>query len=177
MLMRKTLSFIFGISTAVLLSGPASRADTARLGQLPSPDKKFVDDAVVGGRAETELGQMAYGRAASPAVREFGMRMAQDHAGLNSQLDQILTQEGITEPAANEKAAMITDQLQSLNGADFDRACMRDMVKDDKKDIAEFKKEAAKGHDPELRGWAAQTLPTLEKHLQMAEQTESNLCK
>ena len=60
---------------------------------------------------------------------------------------------------------------------DFDRSYMRETVKDHKKDIAEFKKEAANGKDPEIRDWAAQTLPALEEHLKMAEQTESTLGK
>jgi putative membrane protein len=50
-------------------------------------------------------------------------------------------------------------------------------VRDQQKDIAEFKDEAANGRDPEIRTWAAQNVPLMEKHLQMAEQTQSNLTK
>jgi putative membrane protein len=54
---------------------------------------------------------------------------------------------------------------------------MQNMISDHKKDLAEFKKEAAEGKDPEIRAWAAQTVPTLEQHLQKAEQTDANLPK
>jgi putative membrane protein len=54
---------------------------------------------------------------------------------------------------------------------------MKDMVRDHKKDIAEFKEEAANGRDPEIRDFAARTLPVLEDHLRMAEQTQQNLRK
>jgi putative membrane protein len=42
------------------------------------------------------------------------------------------------------------------------------MVEDHQKDIAEFKKEAGSGQGP-VPQLAAQTLPTLEKHLRIAQ--------
>jgi putative membrane protein len=172
--MKNTLTFIYGITAALLLSGPAAQADPARTGQLPAPDNKFVLDAVNGGRAEVQQGQMASQKATQPAVRQFGMRMAQDHSKANDQLNRILTEQGITEPT---KTTRSTGGTESANGPDFDRAYMRDMIQDHKNDIAAFKKEAAEGRDPEIRNWAAQTLPVLEDHLRMAEQTQSNLPK
>lgn len=43
------------------------------------------------------------------------------------------------------------------------------MVKDDSKDISEFKKESKDGNDPDLKTWAARTLATLEEHHKMAQ--------
>jgi putative membrane protein len=175
--MKNTITFIYGISAALLLSGAGAQADPARTGQLPSPDDKFVQNAVAGGRAQVEMGQMASEKATSPMVREFGMRMAQDHSQANDELTRILSQQGITEPVPSEKTTRSGGGLENLSGPDFDRAYMKDMVKDHKNAVAEFKKEAAKGRDPELRNYAAQSLPVLEEHLQMAEQTKSNLSK
>jgi putative membrane protein len=45
-------------------------------------------------------------------------------------------------------------------------------VKDHEKDIAAFQKEAESGADPQIRQFAAQTLPTLQSHLQEAKQME-----
>jgi putative membrane protein len=39
------------------------------------------------------------------------------------------------------------------------------MIKDHEEDIAEFKKEAASGQDPDARAFASATLPTLQAHL------------
>jgi putative membrane protein len=50
----------------------------------------------------------------------------------------------------------------------FDKEFTRVMVEDHQKDIAEFKNEAANGHGP-VQQLAAETLPTLEKHLQIAK--------
>jgi putative membrane protein len=177
MLMKNTITLICGISSALLLSASAWGSDTARTGQLPDPDKKFIVEAVAGGRNEVQLGQMASQKAANPAVRDFGTRMARDHSGLNEQLARILTEQGITEAPDMAKTTRSTGQLQSLNGPDFDHAYMRDMIRDHENDLAAFKNEAANGRDPEIRNWAAQTVLDLEKHLQEAEQTESSLPK
>jgi putative membrane protein len=42
------------------------------------------------------------------------------------------------------------------------------MVSDHVKDIAEFRTESRSGKDPEVKAWAAKTLPTLEEHLKLA---------
>ena len=67
-------------------------------------------------------------------------------------------------------------KLQQLSGRDFDHEFIRVMVEDHQKDIAEFKKEAGEGHGP-VEQLAAQTLPTLEKHLQMAQSLSAQRCK
>jgi len=45
------------------------------------------------------------------------------------------------------------------------------MLSDHRKDVAEFKKEAAHGHDPDVKAFASKTLPTLEEHLKLASET------
>jgi putative membrane protein len=60
-------------------------------------------------------------------------------------------------------------KLEKLQGAAFDKAYMDDMVKDHKKDVKDFQKQSKSAKDPEVKNFAAQTLPTLQEHLQMAE--------
>jgi putative membrane protein len=64
-------------------------------------------------------------------------------------------------------------KLEKLSAGAFDRAYMDQMVVDHKKTIARFEGEAKSGKDPELKAFAAKTLPTLTDHLKMAEQTRS----
>jgi putative membrane protein len=48
---------------------------------------------------------------------------------------------------------------------------MEEMVKDHQKDVKKFQQAASQGQDPEVKKWAAATLPTLKDHLQEANKT------
>jgi putative membrane protein len=57
--------------------------------------------------------------------------------------------------------------LAKLQGAAFDRAYIQHMVNDHEEDVKLFRTEAKHGKDPDLKRFAAHTLPTLEAHLNM----------
>jgi len=43
--------------------------------------------------------------------------------------------------------------------------------------VAEFKRESERGEDAELKAFASKTLPTLQDHLRMAEDTQKQVKK
>jgi putative membrane protein len=138
--------------------------------QKRSADQSFAEKAAVGGLAEVQLGKLAVGRAASPDVKQFGQRMVDDHGKANRELMALVEQKGISVPTAldptHQKEA---DRLAKLQGAAFDRAYIQHMVKDHQEDVRLFRTQAQQGTDPELKRFAADTLPTLEAHLNMAQ--------
>ena len=67
------------------------------------------------------------------------------------------------------------DMLSKLSGAAFDRAYARVMVKDHEEDVADFRKEADGGHNPAVKDFATQTLPTLQDHLKEAKEMRQNV--
>lgn len=139
-------------------------------------DAKFAMDAAKGGMMEVKLGKVAVAQASSPDVKQFGQRMVDDHSKANDELKQIAAQKGITLPESLDASAKAkVDKMSKMSGAAFDRAYMRDMVEDHRKDVAEFKKESASGQDADIKGFAGKTLPTLEDHLKMAEDTNSKV--
>jgi len=98
--------------------------------------------------------------------------MVTDHSKANDDLKALSSKKGMTPPSGLDGASQATkDKLSRLNGADFDHAYMQDMVKDHQKDIAEFQKEADHGSDPDVKAFASKTLPTLQDHLRMAQDT------
>jgi len=52
---------------------------------------------------------------------------------------------------------------------------MHDMVEDHEKDVKEFEKASKSAQDPDLKAWAAKTLPTLQGHLKMAKDTDKKV--
>ncbi|HZZ95042.1 MAG TPA: DUF4142 domain-containing protein [Usitatibacter sp.] len=148
----------------------ASRSASSKSSQLDHSDRKFLENAAKDGLAEVELGQLASQRAESAEVKQFGQRMVQDHGKANDQLKQLASSKGVDVPTETDKSHQKKmEKLQKLQGAQFDKQYMDDMVKDHKKDVKEFQKEAKSAKDPDVKNFAAQTAPTLQEHLQMAE--------
>jgi putative membrane protein len=134
-------------------------------------DPQFAVKAAQGSSSEIELGRLAAQKGQSETVRAFGQTMAADHAKAKQKLETIAAQENIRLPEDLDKDSKQTyDKLSKLSGPAFDRAYARDMVKDHKKDVAEFQKEASAGKNGTIRAFAAETLPTLQDHLKRARE-------
>jgi putative membrane protein len=133
---------------------------------------KFATKAAEGGMAEVALGKLALERASNPAVKEFGQRMVIDHTAGNNELKALAAKKSIqlpTDLSSDQKSMM--EKLGKLSGPEFDKEYMSDMVKDHEEDVEEFKTQADKGNDRDVKAFAAKTLPTLQSHLQMARDT------
>jgi putative membrane protein len=142
------------------------------------PDQAFVMDAAKGGMAEVELGKLAVDKASNPDVKKFGQRMMDDHSKGNDELKATASRKNMTLPAGPDaKQKAMYDRLAKLSGAAFDRAYMQAMVADHVTDVAAFKREAQTGKDPEIKAFAAKTLPTLEDHLKMARTTDNQVVR
>src|SRR6202050_1959016 len=111
-------------------------AGSSNSSSVSPADKKFVREAAQGGMAEVELGKLAVQNASSDDVKKFGQRMIDDHRKTNDKLKEVASKEGITLPnslAATDQA--IKTRLSKLSGDQFDKAYMKDMVRDHKKDV------------------------------------------
>ncbi len=139
-------------------------------------DQKFAMEAAVGGMEEVQLGQMAAQKGASDEVRQFGQKMVDDHTKANQDLMQVASNKGWTLPTAlDAKHQADVDKLSALTGDAFDRAYVKMMVSDHKKDVGEFQKESTSGADADVKSFAARTLPTLQEHLQMIQRINGKM--
>jgi putative membrane protein len=171
---------------------------------LSAGDKHFVQDLWADGDAEVQLGKLAAERGASADVKRFGEMMVQDHMKAGEQLKQIAARYNI-EPdpkmADNHKDAM--DKLSKLRGAEFDREFINRMIDDHQDAVNDLqgrvdyngstteritkgttgsdrntnvKPEKANNHaEAELNEWAANTLPTVQHHLDEAKMIKDKL--
>lgn len=159
------------------LLGPAGFAQQST-SMKHSADSTFVSKAVQGGMAEVELGKLAQERGSSAKVKDFGRQMVDDHSKANDELKKLASNKGMDVPTAIDAKSMATkERLSKLSGAEFDRAYMEDMVKDHQEDVSEFRKHSEHASDPDVKAFAAKTLPTLEGHLSKARETLSEVKK
>ncbi|MBJ6724731.1 DUF4142 domain-containing protein [Geomesophilobacter sediminis] len=171
--MRKSIIAVVSI-TLLLVVGVVASALAA--GTFTAKEKAFMKKAAADGVAEMQLGQLAQTNAKTQEVKDFGSRMVTDHGKANDELTAIAQQKGLTLPSAvNRKHKMLADKLNKLTGDAFDRAYMREMVKEHMKDVATFKKAQKNAQDSDLQGWIGKTLPILEDHLKNAKEIASRV--
>jgi putative membrane protein len=174
--MIKTL--IVGTAVLTLAASPAfaqAKKSAANTGKS-SPDQMFVKNAAAGGMAEVELGKLAAEKAASQDVKQFGQKMADDHGKANDELKSIAQSKNIQVPSdLKPKDKALMNRLSKLSGPAFDRAYMQAMLADHRHDVSDFKRESQSGKDPEVKAFAAKTLPTLQEHLKMAQDTDKSV--
>jgi putative membrane protein len=140
-------------------------------GQTSPEDRVFLKDALQGGMAQVRLGQLALQKSSNPEVKQFAQKMVDDHTRMGDQLKPIAQQIGVKIPDGPSKKDKATiTKMEALNGDDFDKIYMKDMVKDHKSDLAAFQSEIDHGSNLAVKGAASQDAPIINQHLQMAEQ-------
>jgi len=130
----------------------------------------FLRAALRGDNSEVRLGHLAEQQGHAPALRAFGRTLARDHAAARQQVLPVAKAHGV--PATTEMAPEARTEyakLRRMHGWAFDQEFARYMVKDHRKDIADFERQASHGDRP-TRRLAQRTLPTLRKHLRTAQQ-------
>jgi putative membrane protein len=138
---------------------------------LSKQDEQFIQTAGQAGMTEVKLGELASQKASSAQVKEFGAMMVKDHGKANQELQELAGKKGVTLPSElDAKYRGKVDKLSKLSGEAFDKEYASDMVSDHKKAVSDFEKASKSAADPDLKAWAGQTLPTLQGHLQHAQE-------
>jgi putative membrane protein len=154
---------------------PQSRTDATQpaqaTGDTSAGDRVFVETALKGGLAEVQLGQVALQKSNNEDVKQFAQKMIDDHGQMNDHLKtvgQAIEVKLPDGPSKKDKANIA--KLSALSGDDFDKAYMKDMVKDHKTDLSDFQTEAQAGSNPAVKSFASQGAQIISQHLQMAQQ-------
>ena len=163
-----------GTETTGTVTGTGSTGGSAST--LSDGDKDFATKAAQGNIAEISGGATAAQKGTSPEVKAFGNRMVNDHGKALDELKQLAQNKGIALPTdvnADQKAQ--ADKLSKASGKDFDKQYAAAMVEDHEKDAKEFEKASKSAQDPDLKAWAAKTLPVIQDHLKMAKDMKSKV--
>jgi putative membrane protein len=159
-------------AASLLVSSVCFTADVG----LDRSDKAFLKEACQGGLAEVKMGEMAKNKSANADVKAFGALMVKDHGKANSELKALADSKKVDLPTDVSLVAKgETKLMDTKSGADFDKAYASDMVDDHKKDVAAFEKASMDAKDPDVKAFAAKTLPTLRHHLTMAEEMQKKV--
>jgi putative membrane protein len=141
-----------------------------RANGLNQDSSELLAEVLQGGAMEVELGKLAQKQAQSPRVKAFGAMLVKDHTAANEELKQIVSDKKLAISEEMEKDHMKDlEGLRKKTGVDFDKKYIKMMLSDHRKDIENFEDMAKDSKDPELKAFAAKTLPKLKLHLDSAK--------
>jgi len=128
----------------------------------PIDDMQFVKQATEGGRKEIHAAQEALPQLKDPDLRHIAEMLVNDHGGANERLARLAEAKGwpVPGPAAPESAPPT-----GTASSDFDAKFTAEMIAGHERSVALYRAQAAGGEDKDLRKYAKDTLPTIEKHL------------
>ena len=180
---RKSMAGV--VITGVTL-GAAIFAASALQAQIPAPPpaasaepsiqfshraKEFLQDAAQANQTEIIMADVAQEKSQNAAVRELAQTVRTDQQLNYVQLQSIARAHGVALDASLSGMNQRTvNRLQKASDADFDKEYTKAMIKDHVACIKNFDKAAAQVEDPDVKPYAANSLPTLRGHLLRAEE-------
>lgn len=134
---------------------------------VATSDSRFTQQAMSSSATEIALARIAITRAQSEDVRMFARQMLDDHRRIAIAIDDFALQRGymVDWTVSTEHQATIA-RLESIDQGAFDSAYMDEMVRAHEKAVALMR--AQSGGTTETAMLARDTLPTVERHLEMA---------
>lgn len=155
--------------TTQTTQSPTTPQPAESISKLDSSDREFLSDAATSGAMEVEGSKLALEKGRHAEVKTFAQKMIDDHTKVGQQLAQLAKTKGYdapTEPSLMQKAKLKT---LSMRDEGFDEAYVNEIGVSAHEDAVElFLKASQDAQDPDVKQFATQTLPSLQKHLEHA---------
>ena len=144
-------------------------------------DKKFARDAALDGMIAVQLGKLAAEKASRDDVKQFGQKLVEERTKVTDQLKEVAGQENVPIPdALDSKHQSRIDKLSKLSGEEFDKAFVKELLRDNDADVRDFNAEAQNGSNAKIKTFASNMLPTLQQQLESVKslnKAEKNMAK
>lgn len=139
-------------------------------GMKNEADAQFLVNAAEINQEEISLGKLAQQKGSMKDVKELGKMMVEAHTGAMTDLSALAMRKSISLPEAKtDDVNAAYKELNEKSGKKFDLAYCDKMVEGHKDAISKFEKASNNAVDPDIKAMAANMLPALHKHLEMAE--------
>ena len=138
--------------------------------------QEFAEEAAMGSMMEIEASKIALSQATNADVKAFAQQIIDDHTKVSQELKRIASTKNMILPTMLSDAHQKDlNDLREKTGNDFDKKYVSMMVNDHKDDVDDFRDASDKLDDADLKTFAINTLPTLQKHLDTIQQIEEKI--
>jgi putative membrane protein len=154
----------------IILAAAGVLAAMPALAQPVTTDE-FVRKAAISDMFEVESSRLALEKQPDKDTKPFARHMVKDHTKTSKELKSLIEKKKINAQlptAMDDEHKNQLDRLRALNGKEFDTAYDQAQLKGHQEAVALFTRYSESGDNPDLKTWAAKTLPNLKKHLDMA---------
>jgi putative membrane protein len=165
------------LGLCLLLAGPAMAQSLGEktgvnsvVGITPST-QDFVTEAAQSDMFEIQASQAALG-STNAKVKAFAAKMIADHNKTTAELKTMVGAGGVNVQLPNGMSSSQQSMLTTLHGLHdtaFDSQYESDQVSGHKDAVSLFQRYGKDGDNAKLKAWAASTLPTLQQHLDIAQ--------
>jgi len=131
-------------------------------------DRTFIVQAGAAHRAELLLAALAESRAKDIRVRELAAHLLRDHEIELSLLEQLATERGVTLTDISEKQRQVAERIQALEGDEFDRAFVTQMINDHQDQLA-FHSDMSLSPNLDVRLYAERRITSIRDHHRRAQ--------
>jgi putative membrane protein len=138
-------------------------------------ERQFLRRAATDLRFRSEASRLAQDRSNNPQVRELAEALLAYEQTAQPQLLRLLDARGMAMPMRDGGQDKVLRRLARLQGAQFDRLYVDEVVlRSIQADIAGCEQAAQEAEDPVLKAWAGQELPALRQGFERAGQALPN---
>jgi len=136
-------------------------------------DSRMMVDIAHANLAEIDTGKLALEKSQSDTVKKFAQQMIDDHTAALKELQTLAQSKGVKLPDSPDmKHKTMATALRAMSGTSFDNQYMkRSGIDDHQATLTLLKKVQANAKDADLKAMAGKMLPTVQHHLQMAQQS------
>lgn len=154
-----------------------SRSDSVDIAQgvndstamVNNDDAEFAVKAADAGLAEIALAKLALEKATDERVKELAGMMVDGHEKIQGGLETLADKHNITlPPTASADHAENQRELMEKSGPEFDREYLTRVTNEHRKIVALFEDAADDAQHPDVKAFATDILPELERHHQHA---------
>jgi len=127
----------------------------------PLDDIAFVKQASENGRKEVNSAREALLQLQRPELKHIAEMLVSDHSGANARLAEIAGTKGWPQAGPEN----VSPPPSGTASGDFDAKWTAEMIAGHERSIALYRAQAQGGEDKDVRKFARDTLPTIERHL------------
>ncbi len=146
--------------------GGAPAGGGAAIAQQPAPfDILFLRHEAGGNAYEFAIAQLAQQRATRPDVKSYATTLVSDHGAYHDALYALAAHKGVTlSDTLTAQAQARLRHLASTRNAAFDDAFLREAVRVNSEAMRDFRREASRTADPDIRAFVTRFLPVEQQH-------------